>query len=419
MEVFNRSIGESDLVIKCKQCEKKFVSERSMMFHSRKMHIKSTKSADSFCNLCHFDYKSNYGLSKHQKKVHRNHSEFLNREILKSELRFECGECDAKFVANDIAIRHQRSHLFSKYNFLKTESFVEELKRYKCKLCHFKFRQFSELARHSNSVHEEDEELLKKSLKEEDFAHSCGKCDLKFVNISSLRFHKLKKHTGVANIEEGKFKLEKKETFCRLCYIKFKKPKALKYHVMKIHSTELEIFSKELTDEDMQFGCSSCSKKFYTQNTLDFHTNRSHNKSKITESICKLCRYDLKSNYSLKIHIKRVHTSDEEIAAFDIKLEPSSLKYNCKYCPQAFLTKNILGRHSIRIHKAEREQQELQCEYCKKEFRWKSSGRSRLREHMKSVHQVNSYEVSEFGTEKKENVTVKSFMSLLNKIKKK
>ena len=435
MDAFDRDIDREEMIHECFHCTKKFFSEISMKFHRRKLHPKnvsqsvksiSDKLSQRFCNLCHVDFKTFQRLLSHQQKFHKNHSEYLHREILKAELKFDCNECDKKFVAKDILIRHQRSHLYEKYTFLKEESFLKKLKRYKCKLCYFQFREFSKLAEHFDKVHANDQELLRKSLREEDLIQTCVECNLRFVNFSLLMYHIGKRHVSraeIIHIGEGKLKLEKNEKLCRLCHIKFQNPKFLRGHIRKVHITELDAFLEDLKEEDLKFGCSTCSKKFYTQNTLDFHLKRSHTQrsqeSKKSGSYCKLCYYNLQSSSHLQIHKQRVHTSEEEREAFNVKLEPSSLKSKCRYCPEAFLTTNILVRHIVRCHKAEREQQELQCEFCQKSFRWKSNGRWRLKEHMKTVHHLSSYQVNEFGTEKKENVTVKSFMNLMNKLKNK
>jgi len=637
-EFLNRELLSSDLKFTCTVCEKKFVTETSLQYHLRKHESQKIEflrkeafeeSENSYsCKLCYTKYKSFSNLSVHITSVHREETEYFNRELQESDLKFSCNLCEKKFITKFLLQSHLRKHESQKFEFLRKEAFDKSENRFTCKLCYTKYKYFSDLLAHTTSVHREETELLQRKIEANELVHGCSLCDHKFVSETLLDYHGSKCHNlsgsttycklcdlnfkAQSGFMQHKYKIhqlelaafkrdyeekdriyccricskkcvtqislnhhvsrkhgkkkikvkaENQERYCQLCYIMYKEPKFLRVHQQRIHASELDAFEKDLRAEDMQHECTKCDKSFYSQNTLDYHMKRIHSISSGSEefscklcyisfaynsglkkhlkvihkddmhlfegdldeslltnhcqfcdkkfvsehilryhqkyqhkeaqetssycklcyitfkfpslfknhkmtthkddmwafqvdldstmlkhecahcdlkflsehllnyhtnlkhkelkdklSYCKLCYVDFKFSSQLRAHKSKIHTAKEEIEAFSVKLEKSSLTYKCKFCKKRFLTKNILRYHNIYNHKEER-RQDLNCEFCNKVFKWTHGRKKVMENHMKNLHNLEDYEVDDHEPVQKENDTVKNFMVLLNSLK--
>ena len=63
------------------------------------MSTKSQKNSSGIeCKLRYIGFKSRRGLQNHEQKMHADDSEFLNKDITAEDLKFDCKECDKKFI---------------------------------------------------------------------------------------------------------------------------------------------------------------------------------------------------------------------------------------------------------------------------------------------------------------------------------
>ena len=141
-----------------------------------------------------------------------------------------------------------------------------------------------------------------------------------------------------------------------------------------------------------------------------------HKELKEKGTFCKLCFIDFKYSSNLKAHKRYLHISREEVEAFDIKMERSSLPFECRFCSNRFLTKNILRYHKVHTHKEET-RQDLQCEFCNKVFKWSHGRKKMMENHMRNMHNLENFKVDEEKPVQKENDTEKNFLLLLNSLK--
>merc|ERR1719482_1392143 len=207
----------------------------------------------------------------------------------------------------------------------------------------------------------------------------------------------------------------REEFSCKLCYISFAYNSGLKKHLKVIHKDDQHLFESNLDESQLRHHCQFCDKKFVSEHILKYHQKYQHKEAQETSSFCKLCYVDFKFSSQLRAHKRKIHTTREEIEAFSVKMESSSLPYKCKFCNKRFLTKNILRHHNIYTHKEER-RQDLNCEFCNKVFKWTHGRKKVMENHMKNLHNLEDYEVDDHEPVRKENDTVKNFMLLLNSL---
>merc|ERR1712129_167207 len=183
-------------------------------------------------------------------------------------------------------------------------------------------------------------------------------------------------------------------------------------NILKHHDRN---FHKEEKQQDLS--CEYCKKVFkFKHNRKQVMNNHMRIQHNSNSNNCRLCYIEFKYNYKFKKHISRVHTSKEEKDALDVKLESGSLAYECKLCKKRFLTENILSHHNRNFHKEEK-RKDLSCRYCNKIFKFKHNRKQVMKNHMKSQHNLNSYEVDEQQQQQQQqDGSVESFMRILNSL---
>ena len=132
-------------------------------------------------------------------------------------------------------------------------------------------------------------------------------------------------------------------------------------HPMSLHKVD------ELDESLLKYECTSCDKKFIREHILKYHEKYQHREAKETSSYCKLCSVTFKFPSWFKLHKKNIHTAKEEIDAFSVIIEQTSLRFECKFCKRKCLTQNILRYHLSNNHKEEKRQYFV-CEFYNKVF---------------------------------------------------
>ena len=477
LDYFKTPPQESDLRYQCPECELKFVSTNASIYHRIKTHYPVTNLG---CTLCDSQYKNSVGAFSHRFKVHGKELESFSLNLNEIERQLDCDSCHQKFyTAGSLENHSMRVHYkkkSSKKKKLKRSASVNVEKDKKCHLCYASFSRNRALKEHKSTVHKNEVHLLSKELSPYDLKFCCSGCDLRFVSKISLNHHTSKSHeesykcffctdilNGRQNFIDHCFNIhQKRDEFvgnnqvkcmvcskvmkkdglsahrkihtsieshqCVLCYESFKIKSYLNVHIKTIHSSAVEReFLNDVDASKLKFNCINCDNKFLTESLLEKHVGKKHkSKSAAPPNIilkqptyCNLCYIQFQRPGILSQHREKLHTSPAEIAAIAMaEVKHSSLKYSCTFCDKRFITKAAMRYHRQYAHKKELRKDdncEICCEFCNKVFLWKN--RKNMKAHMKSVHDVDDYDVTDFSSQTRDSNTVENFMNLLNSLK--
>ena len=111
-EYLDRTISDEELIWPCNQCELRFVAKKFLDDHSRvhKPLINQMKGKSQSCKLCYKTFSDTRAATKHEKVRHVKEAEYLQRDILDSELVHICTGCDKRFVTENILKLHNKKH---------------------------------------------------------------------------------------------------------------------------------------------------------------------------------------------------------------------------------------------------------------------------------------------------------------------
>jgi len=224
-------------------------------------------------------------------------------------------------------------------------------------------------------------------------------CDIPECNVFFKKKADMKNHVAVVHLN--------KKQLCVQCGDEFKD---LKYHVQTFH-------------ENIHFPCEICHKKYTTKQALNYHVKNQHGTRK--KEVCDYCAVEV---FNVKHHIKMKHSGPVEKSVpcqvetcdrlFRTKQEAtihynaahlnkkemcplcggwfknlythihqihqSEKKHVCEQCGKAFGKKNDLQVHKDRVHLGKR----YVCPECGKSI-------SKLREHMKTVHNNTNFSMAD------------------------
>ena len=150
-------------------CPKKFVSERSVVLHTERIH----RGGDS--------------------KKHK------------------CDDCPKSF---DLHLK-LRKHSIMKHN--KKIARISGRKEIVCKLCYISFTFKGNMNKHIAHTHKTIEEQLALKMDTVDVSAStfkCEPCDVKFLTQNVMNYHKRYRHKESSE----------KRIYCKLCHLKYKHP---------------------------------------------------------------------------------------------------------------------------------------------------------------------------------------------------
>jgi len=252
-------------------------------------------------------------------------------------------------------------HICGPSRILKKSSLPNHLKTFhkekdiNCEIpgCEIKFKKKSDMKKHVKNIHQGEKSLCIQcgdSFKDlhyhikvfhENVNFPCEMCNKKYTTKQGLNFHI--KHT------HG----DSKKEVCDYCAVEVKH---VKHHIKMMHSGIVE---KKISCQEK-----SCLKKFRTKQEATIHYNAAHLNRK---EMCPLCGGWYKNLYT---HIHQTHQSEK--------------KHVCDQCGKAFGKKNDLKVHKDRIHLLKR----YICPECGKTI-------SKIREHLKTVHNVANVNMEE------------------------
>ena len=413
-QYLNREILDSDLSFPCVDCDLSFITQNVLNFHTRKAHQLRTNEKSlatrkpKACRLCYKTFSKMKAVISHEKVAHVKETEYLQREILLSELVHACTLCEKMFVTKNLLVSHKKKHEVEKYESLRSAAYDNSTKRHSCKLCYRTFDRFHNVVAHFELVHRSDLERINEQITGEDLIFSCDGCDLTFISNDILTYHKDRGHAEINaktqqcshcievfkyhstlrkhSFSKHNIKLEKEVNTinCKLCDKSIKGKGNLKSHTTNIHTSAEEVNAltlDKINEEDLKFLCEHCDKKFLTEdvrryhktfcqrgpkggsrgqsqkcencpelfpsyNSLMKHSFKAHNiKSRILN--CKLCDKPVKGKWNLRTHEKNLHAAAEEIEALKMdKINEQLLSVQCLNCGKRFLNEGTLRCHN-------------------------------------------------------------------------
>jgi len=258
------TIGET---FGCDQCDYKSTKRDTLGMHKRRMH---SEKAKIFSQCTHCEYKSNSAirLKEHIDSIHLG-------------IPAKCKECD--FTAK------------SKIKVYKHTLVVHRGKQKDviCDKCDYKCLLKSDLKKHSQNVHSDQE-------------HFCDQCEFKTHSINALRIHNLKKHTVQPKVEVFQ---------CDYCAYQSKTKGQLQAHMDNKHL-------------DNTYQCPQCDFQSKNKHTL------SHHKRNIHDGIvhkCDFCDYSNPRRRPVETHMVAKHTND---------------RFACPHCSYTSNWSSDLVKHS-------------------------------------------------------------------------
>ena len=192
-----------------------------------------------------------------------------------------------------------------------------------CDICHKALPNESQLFVHKLQAHEGKIKMVECNL--------CGKS----MKSSNLKYHHRKAH------EEGKNNFK-----CDTCEESYKTNVYLKMHIRNVHKN---------VEKDLKYPCEHCDKSFENPGKCESHIKRVHRN--VTKT-CTICKKEFSAKY-LKQHIKIFHDKVET--------------HQCDLCQKVFYTNYHLKYHTDRVHSTIEKEYNYTCSVCDEKYRNESS----------------------------------------------
>jgi KRAB domain-containing zinc finger protein len=280
------------------------------------------------CDLCNEECPSRFDLSEHNYMFHCSPD---NRQ-------YQCPTCNYISVKGSIMRKHIKV--------------VHESVKITCPKCYRQIRDIN-LRTHLEESHS-GTQFKKYKCTYEDCTYTASKKDYIASHIKKL--HKKDEHTQK----------------CDRCDKTFAYANELKNHVERTH---LGL---------RPFVCEKCGKGYLTQKYLSDHQAKpSCNHSDVKQFKCERCDIDFTKALSYVQHFYKVHGCQPP----NMDAGPAFL---CDSCPKMYLTQISLDKHRQHVHQGVPKRprhipQKLQCPHCEKRL-----VKSKLDEHIKSKHEMNT-----------------------------
>ncbi|KAM7348346.1 uncharacterized protein ACRADG_007701 [Cochliomyia hominivorax] len=261
---------EENKAYQCKMCGEYFATKRYLNQHLvEQLDCQVTYK----CEFCDKEYITKIALNSH-KRMHQG-------------LLFTCNECGKQFTGNYELTVHQRFH--------KREKEIQAI--HKCEICDKEYTSSRYLNQHM-IVHLGDRET-----------YNCSYCDRVYVSKAALNNH-IRLHEG-------------QTLDCTLCGKSFTRNCELKIH-MRFHNREYpyecELCDKKfaikghlkthmLQHEGLKFECPNCGKIFSSSRALNEH---SYTHSGEMPYPCDFCTKAFPTKQKYKIHLEKVHSTEQE-----------------------------------------------------------------------------------------------------------
>ena len=336
-----------------------------------KEQITEKESISSMCELCYITTSDKIALNNHINKVHTKDKEGIKKSIKLDDWKYECKKCPLKFLSQNKLDGHTC------------------LRRVYCQLCLVSFKTYHMFRRHKINVHKgspDELKAFKKNIHLNDLKHKCESCLSSFLTENILLYHKKKKH-GHKKKKHGNFP-------CILCQTVYRSRNSYKAHTKKHHKGKYEaslISQGHANNIKMQFKCLPCNKNLLTAAILSYHTRFAHKENFPREKTCRLCHMSFKNITKQRDHVRKYHSTKEELQALQGFCENIPLNHNCPFCPMKFFTNRILDYHTNELHRYD----DWLCNYCKEAIPKTKNRNTSFKFHMKNKHGLIDYGVED------------------------
>ncbi|XP_062553372.1 transcription factor grauzone-like [Armigeres subalbatus] len=251
-----------------------------------------------------------------------------------------------------------------------------------CDLCAQPLAGFGELLRHFKNIHNQpgylrccNKKIMKKCWMIEHIqvhlnpdAFHCDICKKSYSSARVLKEHHKEVHTPN----------EERSIKCETCHKPFATQRALSAHLMASHGSvpcpechkllasqgSLKKHMIMMHGEGEQHVCDVCARVFRTKQCFDKHVKMHLGTFEAERVQCQLCLAWLTNKYCLRQHMRRIHTSAEEVVS-------------CGICGRVQRNQVMLRHHMTRAHGESR----FECDVCFKKFKRPHH----MREH-KAIH---------------------------------
>jgi len=334
----------------CDKCGVEFNLKGKLKSHRLEKHrIEDEETTPATCSDCGQSYKTSYRLKIHVSNYH-------------SPGEFPCDQCGDMF---DLKGR-LKSHKLDKHRSEEEEEGASG----DCPDCGQNYKSSYRLKIHITNYHTPGE-------------YTCDKCGDVFDLKGRLKSHKLDFHT--LN-EEYKTRAD-----CPECGQNFKSSYRLKIHITNYHVAG-------------EFPCNQCGDVFNLKGKLKSHKLDNHSASSL-EDKNKICPYCSKECRSIRHHIRRVHSAEENMKTelcTDCGKEFSNKSYlwahintvhvedirHCEFCGKSYGNQMKLNNHLKMVHRGgPDEETNIPCDKCGRKF----LTQKRLQEHMKVNHTYGEF----------------------------
>lgn len=251
-----------------------------------------------------------------------------------------------------------------------------------CDLCSQPLTGFSELLRHFKNIHNQpgylrccNKKIMKKCWMIEHIqvhlnpdAFHCAICKKSYSSARVLKEHHKEVHTPN----------EERQIKCETCLKSFATQRALSAHLMASHGSvpcpecnkllasqgSLKKHMVMMHGEGEQHVCDVCARVFRTKQCFEKHVKMHMGTFEVERVQCQLCMAWLTNKYCLRQHMRRIHTSADEVVS-------------CGICGRVQRNQVMLRHHMTRAHGESR----FECDVCFKKFKRPHH----MREH-KAIH---------------------------------
>lgn len=369
----------------CSECKKVFSSEREIQDHIRE-HGEPPVGGIT-CSTCEKTFATAEELTAHIEQHHlgpaitEKSSKVKETSVKSSAVEennadivatvFRCAKCDKTFDSRPVFRRHTKKH---EKEELRRER--KRLKRWVCSACGKSFPKQFFLKRHMES---HERQKRKKLGQPPDKRFECDVC------------HKLFTTERYRDIHCEQHSKTKSHTYeCTVCNKKFITVSALRKHEV-LHLAEEGVTEGELANgavgENGKLECTTCRKLFAHEYSLKIHMARMHAPDREV-CRCDQCGRTCVSRLSLERHKKLHGASGEPLvcptcgkwfshaALLKVHIEDHNTELKCEVCDRIFFGRRALKAHS-QVHR-----QRHACEPCQKSFR----NAEQLKAHMLDHH---------------------------------
>lgn len=258
---------------------------------------------------------------------------------------------------------------------------VHEKKRpWLCDLCPKSYGEKTNLMRHINKNHVDDEIIIEK-LDEAEVEESfeCQSCHKNLNTQWGLQFHEKECHLRM----QIKFNEIIEQMTCDT--LSEGTIEALEDDSEEILSEDLPTKTHNLQyiecnqeENSSKFICKICNTKFKEKRYLLQHLRTFH-KDNSKNLLCLYCNEIFTHRCQRLRHIRKIHPEVFEENPKSSKISKDKLNRSCNICSKVFKTEKFLQVHNSTHHKA----QSHECSKCSKKFSFKQS----LERHIKAIHE--------------------------------